>query len=296
MGYWGEAGTPVTWSNPRFVPESQRQNGGWYYNPSTNRVDRWWDDGSGPRQQQRQQQRQQSQPQRSSGPSAADIIRQQQEDLRRQVDEQFNFLKEFLSKNPFAFDFAQQRKVSEEKYKPFFEEQLSDFIDPLREKINRSIEDSSRILTELVRRRELGETQKQREIETGLEKTKGGFAGRGLFGSGAARRALTQQRLGGEEELQDFITRSRMEEEEVETGAERLQEDTQDAIAKQERNIFGEGREFDRAVTEDVLGRQQQEYNKLKRRGEEAFQRRFGTAFVGNTGRRASELFNLVPA
>lgn len=42
MGYWGEAGTPVTWSNPQQVPESQRQSGGWYYNPATNRVDRWW--------------------------------------------------------------------------------------------------------------------------------------------------------------------------------------------------------------------------------------------------------------
>lgn len=47
MGYWGESGTAVTWSNPDFVPESQRQSGGWYYNPDTNRVDRWWS-GSAP--------------------------------------------------------------------------------------------------------------------------------------------------------------------------------------------------------------------------------------------------------
>jgi len=42
MGYWGEAGTTVTWKNPTVTQESQRQSGGWYYNPSTGRVDRWW--------------------------------------------------------------------------------------------------------------------------------------------------------------------------------------------------------------------------------------------------------------
>jgi hypothetical protein len=42
MGYWGEAGDTVTWKNPQFVSEGQRQSGGWYYNPDTGRVDRWW--------------------------------------------------------------------------------------------------------------------------------------------------------------------------------------------------------------------------------------------------------------
>jgi len=42
MGYWGEAGTTVTWKNPTVTQESQRQSGGWYYNPATGRVDRWW--------------------------------------------------------------------------------------------------------------------------------------------------------------------------------------------------------------------------------------------------------------
>lgn len=50
MSYWGEAGTTVTWKNPTKVPESQRQSGGWYYNPDSNRVDRWWS-GDQPQQQ-----------------------------------------------------------------------------------------------------------------------------------------------------------------------------------------------------------------------------------------------------
>lgn len=50
MGYWDNQGaspTKVTWKNPQQVPESQRSNGGWYYNPSSGYVERWWS-GSAP--------------------------------------------------------------------------------------------------------------------------------------------------------------------------------------------------------------------------------------------------------
>lgn len=45
MGYFGETGTKATWANPQVTPEAQRQTGGWYYNPATGSVDRWWSGG-----------------------------------------------------------------------------------------------------------------------------------------------------------------------------------------------------------------------------------------------------------
>lgn len=45
MGFQ-ETGTKITWSNPTYVPESQRQSGGWYANPATGSVDRWWSGGT----------------------------------------------------------------------------------------------------------------------------------------------------------------------------------------------------------------------------------------------------------
>ena len=45
MGYWDNQGatpTKVTWANPQQVPENQRSNGGWYYNPGSGYVERWW--------------------------------------------------------------------------------------------------------------------------------------------------------------------------------------------------------------------------------------------------------------
>jgi len=44
-GYWdnkGDPATKATWANPEIVPESKRSNGGWYYNPASGYVDRWW--------------------------------------------------------------------------------------------------------------------------------------------------------------------------------------------------------------------------------------------------------------
>jgi len=37
-----ETGTTVTWKNPEIVPEAKRAEGGWYYNPASGSVDRWF--------------------------------------------------------------------------------------------------------------------------------------------------------------------------------------------------------------------------------------------------------------
>jgi hypothetical protein len=44
-GTFGETGTKATWSNPVVTPEASRANGGWYYNPASGSVDRWWGTG-----------------------------------------------------------------------------------------------------------------------------------------------------------------------------------------------------------------------------------------------------------
>lgn len=38
----GAQGTKVTWKNPTVTPVAKRSNGGWYYNPNSGSVDRWW--------------------------------------------------------------------------------------------------------------------------------------------------------------------------------------------------------------------------------------------------------------
>ena len=50
MGYWNNQGatpTKVTWANPQAIPDAQKQSGGWYYNPSSGLVERWWAESMG---------------------------------------------------------------------------------------------------------------------------------------------------------------------------------------------------------------------------------------------------------
>ncbi len=44
-GTFSETGTKATWANPVVTPEASRQSGGWYYNPASGSVDRWWGTG-----------------------------------------------------------------------------------------------------------------------------------------------------------------------------------------------------------------------------------------------------------
>lgn len=221
--------------------------------------------------------------------SAEELIKEQQEITKNLISEQLDFLKDFLSKNPFAFDEAMAKEASQAKFKDYYDEVLSDFVEPIREKIGRSLDDSERILTELVRRRDLGETQKLREIEQGLEKARGGFAGRGLLGSGGARRSEAVQKIEGREDIEDFMARSEEEETSLTLTGERERSDYERDIGRRERDIFGEGREYETEVTKDVQSRKQRAFAKVQARGQEAYESRYGVSTVGQSGQSASD-------
>lgn len=231
----------------------------------------------------------QSSPQNGQPQTIEQIIKQKEDETKRLIQEQLDFLKDFLKDNPFAFDESMARVAAESKYRPYFEEQLSDFINPLQDKIQRSTEDQSRILGELVRRRELGETQKTREIMEGLEKSRGGFVGRGLFGSGVQKRDTAMDEIKGTEELSDFLTRSRFEEEGTAISGERERTDLGTDINQKQRDIFGTGREFDTSVAKELETKRMSNASRYGLRAEEAYQSRFGSPFVGSSGQSVTQ-------
>lgn len=222
--------------------------------------------------------------------SAEELIREQEERTKKLIQEQFDFLKGYLEKNPFAFDEALVREASSEKYRGYYEEVLQDFVEPLQDKITRSTEDQTRILDELVRRRDLGETQKLREIEEGLEKSRQGFAGRGLFGSGLEKRATGVEEIKGNENLQDFLAKSKFEEDTTSIAGQRERADFQTDIEKKQRDVFGQGREYDTAVAKEVQEQKKTQAAKYSISAEEAYRSRFGTPYVGgNSSQYASD-------
>lgn len=205
------------------------------------------------------------------------------------IKEQFDFVKGFLKDNPFAFDEAQAKSLSQSKFRPFFEEQLKDFIEPIQDKISRSSEDRDKIVNELVRRRELGETDRLEEIGSRLDQIRGGAATRGLLGAGQQTRVEARDEIQGKRGLDDFLAKSRLEQGSIETGVEREKSDLERSISNKERDIFGKGRGFETAVLSDVQKRRQTGLGQTATQAEFAFSERFGSDLLGS-GQKASSL------
>lgn len=190
MGYFGEQGTKVTWANPKVTPESQRQNGGWYYNPATGTVDRWWSEG-GPANQESQQSTPFSQSQSTTPPAKSaqqivdDIIKSQEEQINRET----KFLEGYTKDNPFVFDEELARKSSEAEYSPYYTEILDDYLKDIG--VNRdSLQSDQKLLATLSNTSAGTAGQAQRAYTRAVAKAQQGFAESGTFYSGTAKRAL----------------------------------------------------------------------------------------------------------
>ena len=221
------------------------------------------------------QQQYQPQPQRQV-PSAEDIVRE----ATRQFNEQKQFVKDFLTKNPFIFDEAMTRAARERmesQYRPYYERLFEEFVTPIRQKISQSLESMSSVLGELVRRRELGEVQKEREISEGLEEARAGFAGRGTLMGGRASRAIARKGIESGEELEDFRARSQAEEQGQLREQRQLGERGEQAIGFEERKYFGAGGEFGEKVTKGITAEKERKAQQKKVEAVEAAQSRFGS-------------------
>src|SRR3990167_491137 len=217
-------------------------------------------------------------------PTAEDIIGEEIKRIKEQVD----FIKEFTEKNPFAFDELLARQISQEKFKPYYEEILSDFVEPLQTKITRSGEDQTRLLGELTRKEILGETQKSRELEQTIESARQGFAGAGLLGSGIENRGVALKDIKGKEDIADFLAESKFKRDTTSITGERERSDYQKSIEQKQRNIFGQGREYESTVAQDVEGQRGIATKKYGASLQETLASRFGKIFP-----EASEFLNL---
>lgn len=228
MGAFREAGTPVTWKNPQFVPESQRQNGGWYYNPATNRVDRWWTDGGGGSSGGGQRQ---SAP---SAPSAEEIMRRAAEERNRKYQEQARVWNEFMN-SPTFWDAVLARQMSEQYFNPYYKTILEEYVNPIQTRIRQSQENEQRVLQELTRQTEVGAAEKKDELMENIEKAQGGFAGAGVYGGGSARRALARTKIAGSRDLEDFLSGAEAKKTQLSEEEKARRELYQNDIAQKER-------------------------------------------------------------
>jgi hypothetical protein len=206
-------------------------------------------------------------------PTAEDILREQKAKLTEQV----TFLRDFLSANPLGFDEVMARTTAEEKYKPYYQEVLSDFVNPIREKISYSSAEQNRVLDELTRSTALGQKRIKRDTQEAISRAREGFAGAGLLGSGLERGVTSRAEVAGRENLQDFMAKSDYSRAGTIASGELERSQMNRSIANKERDLFGAGREFSTAVTKEVESQRQAQLKKRSLRALEAVGSRFGS-------------------
>lgn len=192
--------------------------------------------------------------------TAEDIIGSQQAKLKEQI----TFLKDFLEKNPLAYDEVLARQMADEKYRPYYKEVLSDFVEPLQTKIAQSVTDQQQVISELVRQKGVGSKEIRDTTDQAISRAKEGYAGAGLLDSGIQTGVTGRQDIAGTNKLNDFTADNQYQQENVTTQATRTREEAQKLITQRERDVFGVGREFQTNVAKDV---EQQRGTALQQRG-----------------------------
>jgi len=103
--------------------------------------------------------------------------------------------KEFQANNPFVFDELLAKKSAEESYNPYYDAELKDFTQGI-ERQKQSQEGSMKLLTDL-NRIQVG--QDKRNLDEAISAAEEGYAGAGLYNSGAKERATGQAMVSGQD-------------------------------------------------------------------------------------------------
>jgi len=127
--------------------------------------------------------------------SADDLIRQLIEEQKAEFDKLGELDKEFQANNPFAFDELLAKKSAEESYNPYYDAELKDFTQGI-DRQKQSAEGSMKLLTDL-NRIQVG--QDKRNLDEAVSAAEEGYAGAGLYNSGAKERAVGQTMVAGED-------------------------------------------------------------------------------------------------
>ena len=208
----------------------------------------------------------------SNVPTAEDILKSSMDKIKEQVA----FFKDFTSNNPFKFDEILAKQMAEEKYRPYYTQVLQDFVEPLQDKIGKSLSDETKLLGELTRQKEYGVSSKTAEFDKAIEKATEGFAGSGLLGSGLATRDIVQQDIKNKGELGDFVAGNQYKQDVATSQGAFERGQAEKSIAKGQRDVFGQGRDFDTALAKEVESKRGVAQKQYGTRVLEAITSRFG--------------------
>jgi hypothetical protein len=94
--------------------------------------------------------------------------------------------------NPFSFDETLAREAATKEFAPYYQEMLTDYVSNAERTKSRSQEDYTRLLTNLGAGKEYYMGTQRRVLDKALRSTDEGYAGRGLFFSGAREKDVKE--------------------------------------------------------------------------------------------------------
>lgn len=121
--------------------------------------------------------------------TAEEFMNKIKEELARQMDTLAKRKKDFDTKNPFVFDEILAQNSAEERFNPYYDAELKDFVSGI-ERQKESVQGERDLLTEL-NQIKIGEDA--RSLKDAISSSEEGFAGAGLFFSGARERSTGKQ-------------------------------------------------------------------------------------------------------
>jgi len=127
--------------------------------------------------------------------TADSFLQSLKDELTKQFDELAKRTKEFDTNNPFVFDEALAKASAEERFNPYYDAELKDFTQGI-ERQKQSQEGSMKLLTDL-NRIQVG--QDKRNLDEAISAAEEGYAGAGLYNSGAKERATGQAAISGQD-------------------------------------------------------------------------------------------------
>ena len=117
-------------------------------------------------------------------------------ELSTQMDEMSKRVTDYDENNPFNFDEMLAQASAQERYNPYYNAELSDFLKGIDTE-RQSAEGDKNLLVELNR---IAAGAEKRNIDEAIRASEEGFAGVGLFESGARERATGLEKIQGQEQ------------------------------------------------------------------------------------------------
>ena len=164
----------------------------------------------------------------------------------------FKKVKPYEEANPFAFDEVLAREASTAEYSPYYKEFLSDYVAKAENTKSRSNEDTSKLLDLLSANKDYFTGRQRRLLDQAERNVNEGYAGRGLYLSGARGRDINEMRTENKELVKDYMTGYEYQKTGAETTRERTLTDVNLAQSQYTRDI---GRQEKTAIEAGVLQR-----------------------------------------